>query len=38
MNRCGHLFPSVEEALAEQLDTTFAAADAPGNVAELARG
>lgn len=43
LDRYAHLYPSVEEALAEQLDATFVAAAAakldgqPGNVAELRR-
>lgn len=39
LDRYGHLFPSVEEALAEALDVAFAASrvanEAPSNVAEL---
>jgi len=37
LDRYGHLFPSVEEALAEQLDAVFAAAAPSSNVAELRR-
>jgi integrase len=38
LDRYGHLFPSVEEALAEKLDATFAAAEKPANnVVEIAR-
>jgi integrase len=42
LDRYGHLFPSVEEALAEKLDAAFAAADGQpaeplGQVVEIAR-
>lgn len=35
LDRYGHLFPSVEEALADALDAAFAAQSEPSNVSEL---
>jgi integrase len=35
LDRYGHLFPSVEEALAEKLDAVFESAQAPSNVVAI---
>jgi integrase len=37
LDRYGHLFPSVEEALADALDAEFAAVPSPSSVTEVAR-